>query len=436
MPPWRAQLTATVVDVAANVRLSERMRELGLTQEELAEALNRAIEQITGRYGTVSVRTIYNLVTGKTRWPQAKHRLALEAVFGCTAVELGFTPHARSVNRPPTSAGSPYQEEEPVLRRSFITSTSAVALTTLGTATTATAAGRLGQSDVNRLAARFTLIVAHDNTSGGTFQVEETALAWAERVLTLQRTRTASQRVRGQLYGLAAAFTGSALWAAIDGGRLDRAQQHLSQAVSLAGLSGDPSMQFRIWGHAGALYRHLGQYTNALAADEAARRTRAAREPLYASLLHARTAVHHADTRNRQAALKSLGFAESALHRADTQEPRPAWLRFYDSAEFHLLALTTTTTLGLWAEAEAHAHQTLARLRPDLKRNRALTHAYLAHAQLGQGEPELAVATAHRIPAPARHGRTARLLNAFGRRLHALAPEAPATRDWFEKELV
>lgn len=71
---------------------------------------------------------------------------------------------------------------------------------------------------------------------------------------------------------------------------------------------------------------------------------------------------------------------------------------FYDAAELHLLALIATTTLGLWEEAEAHAHQTLAKLRPELKRNRALTHVHLAHAQLGQREPELALATAYTIP--------------------------------------
>jgi len=419
---------------ASNQQLIRRMRELGLTQEELAEAMNRAIEQVTGKPGTVSVRTIHNLTSGKTRWPQARQRLALEAVFGCTAAELGFVPHARSaVDHPQPKAQ--HHEEGPVLRRNFLTAASMATLTpaALGAAE---ASGRVGQADVNRLAAQFALIIADDNKTGGTHQVEQDALSWAQRALHLQKTRSASQRVRGQLYGLAAAFTGSALWAAIDGGRLDQAKRHLNEAVALAGLSGDPSMQFRIWGHAGALYRHLGQYTSALAADEAAKRTRAARDPLYASLVHARTAVHHADLHDRQATLRCLGLAEAALGRADTETPRPAWLRFYDSAELHLLALTATTTLGLWEEAEAHAHHTLATLRPDMKRNRALTLAYLAHAQLGQREPELAVATAHRIPAQARHGRTARLLNSFGHRLHALAPHAPATREWFEKELL
>lgn len=418
---------------ASNQQLTRRMRELGLTQEELAEAMNRAIEQVTGKPGTVSVRTIHNLTSGKTRWPQARQRLALEAVFGCTAVELGFVPHARSAVGHPQPVAQ-HDEEEPVLRRNFLTAASA-ALTPapLGAAESSR---RVGQADVNRLAAQFALIIADDNTTGGTHQVEQEALSWAQRALHLQKTMSASQRVRGQLYGLAAAFTGSALWAAIDGGRLDQAQRHLNEAVALAGLSGDPSMQFRIWGHAGALYRHLGQYTTALAADEAAKRTRAARDPLYASLVQARTAVHHADLHDRQATLRCLGLAEAALSRADIDAPRPPWLKFYDSAELHLLALTATTTLGLWEEAEAHAHHTLARLRPDMRRNRALTLAYLAHAQLGQREPELAVTTAHMIPAQARHGRTARLLNTFGHRLHTLAPQAPATREWFEKELL
>lgn len=423
---------------AANEQLMAQMRELSLTQEELAEAMNSAIEQFTGKRGTVSTRTIHNLTAGKTRWPQAKQRLALEAVFGCTAIELGFAPHARSVVDRPTPKSKSHHGEEPVLRRTFLTTTSAAALKPLTPAPAPypDVSGRVGQSDVNRLAAQLSLIIANDNTTGGTHQVEQAALSWSQQALHLQKTRPASQRVRGQLYGLAAAFTGSALWAAIDGGRLDQAQQHLNEAVALAGLSGDPAIQFRTWGHAGALYRNLGQYTSALAADEAAKRTRAARDPLYASLVHARTAVHHADLRDHQTALRCLGFADAALDRADTDVPRPVWLRFYDSAEFHLLALTTTTTLGLWEQAEAHAHHTLAKLRPDMKRNRALTYAYLAHAQLGQREPELAVATAYKIPAQARQGRTARLLNAFGHRLHALAPDAPATREWFEKELL
>ncbi|MER5210333.1 helix-turn-helix transcriptional regulator [Streptomyces sp. NPDC002838] len=198
---------------AANEQLKAQMRELGLTQEALAETMNTAIEQFTGKRGTVSARTVHNLTAGKSRWPQAKQRLALEAVFGCTAIELGFIPHARSVVSRPTPTTKQHHEEEPVLRRTFLTTASAAALTPFSPPPVPDVdlSGRVGQSDVNRLAAQFALIIANDNTTGGTHQVEQAALGWSQRALHLQETRPASQRVRSQLYGLAAAFTGSAL---------------------------------------------------------------------------------------------------------------------------------------------------------------------------------------------------------------------------------
>ncbi|MFG2144147.1 helix-turn-helix transcriptional regulator [Streptomyces sp. NPDC048696] len=417
--------------MAVNRNLKEGMSELGLKQEELAERMNDAIEQMTGKRGTVSTRTIHNLVTGKTLWPQLKQRLALEAVFGCSAIELGFVPrgHIAALDDPQHD-----QPEDHVLRRTFFTSTTGTVLAVTSSAAATSPPHRVGISDVRRLNAHFARIIATDNSQGGTDDVEHSALDYAHKALGLQQAGSASQRVRAQLYSLAAAFTGSAMWAAIDGGRLHGAETHLDRAVKLAGLSGDPAVQFRVWGHAGALYRHLGQYDMALAADEAAKSSRVARDPMYASLAHARTAVHHAERRETAATLRSLGYAQAALDRADPTTPRPPWMAFYDRAELHLLALTATTTLGRWEEAEAHAHQALTRLRPEMKRNHALALALLAHAQLGQRESELAVTTAAKIPAQARHGRTARLLNAFGHRLHVLAPTSPATRNWFEKE--
>ncbi|MET8676377.1 hypothetical protein ABZW18_01925 [Streptomyces sp. NPDC004647] len=127
---------------------------------------------------------------------------------------------------------------------------------------------------MRRLYAKLAEVVAADDRQGGTKAVEDTALAYADEAMDLQQRGYASQRVRGQIFSAAAAFTSSAMWAAIDGRRLDDAQHHLNQAVTLAGLSADPAVQFRVWGHAGALYRQLGQYTQALAADEAAKSRR------------------------------------------------------------------------------------------------------------------------------------------------------------------
>src|ERR1044072_1661916 len=77
-----------------NERLVSAMRESGLTQVELAEAVNTHLHR-NGYEGTVSDRTVRHWLTGKTGWPHSRQRAALEAVFGCSAEELGFVRPAR-----------------------------------------------------------------------------------------------------------------------------------------------------------------------------------------------------------------------------------------------------------------------------------------------------------------------------------------------------
>ncbi|MEU7106502.1 Tat pathway signal protein [Streptomyces sp. NPDC046215] len=407
-----------------NEALAEWMAEHQMTEGELADAVNGELGALTGRDGLVSDRTVRRWLSGETRWPQTRQCKVLEQLAGRSAEALGFVPRrSRSRSAPP-------QEVEPVQRRVFLTATT-------GTALAATAVAgqgprpRVGMSDVNRLAARLADVVASDDRHGGTTALETRAAALARQTLDLQQRGSSTTRVRSHLYALAAAFTSSAMWAATDGQRLDTAQQHMQRAVTLAGLSGDGAVRFRVWGHAAALYRQLGRYTDALAADDAARAvviTR--RDPLYASLAHARIAVTHADLHARTAALRSLGHAQDALTRADRNTPRPPWMQFYDEAELELLTLITHTVLGQWADAEAHAHQHLALLRPELVRNRALSLAYLAHAQLEQGALEPAVASALAVPADARQGRAGQKLAQFTARLAAVAPRTPEARAW------
>lgn len=315
-------------------------------------------------------------------------------------------------------------------RRKFITVTTGTAV---AATTASTVPHRVGMADVDRLTAQLAAVVAEDNRHGGTVALEDRAAGLARQALELQQRGSASQRVRGHLYAAAASFRCSAMWAAIDARHLESAQRHLHQAVTLAGLSSDSTVQCRVWGHAGILYRQLGRPTDAMAAAEAARAARVNRhDPLYASLTHARMAVQHADAGDVTAVRRSLARAREALRRADPAAPRPPWMGFYDQAELELLALTAHSTLGRWGDAEAHAHRHLALLRPTLVRNRALSHAHLAHAQLAQGEAELAVATAGAVPADFAHrgGRVGHLIDRFGDRLRATAPGSAPARAW------
>ncbi|MDW6063186.1 hypothetical protein SAZ11_40725 [Streptomyces sp. FXJ1.4098] len=290
-------------------------------------------------------------------------------------------------------------------------------------------------SDVARLNAELTDLIAADDRRGGTLTHERRAVDLAKRTLEVQQQGTASQRVRGHLYSMAASFTATALWAAIDGRRLDSAQHHLNHAVTLAGLSGHSTVQFQIWSHGSMLYRQLGRPAESAAAREAARSTSIVRrDPLFASLAHARIAIAHADAGEATAALRSLGHAQDALDRADSAVPRPRWVGFYDQAELEDLAVVANSKLGRWAEAEAHAHRSMALLRPHLIRNRAMVSAYLAHAQLAQGALESAVASAQAVPVDLAHssGRIGRLLDSFGDRLEGVAPGTTEARAWAE----
>ncbi|MEW1797152.1 helix-turn-helix transcriptional regulator [Streptomyces niveus] len=406
-----------------NQSLKRRMAEAGFTQAELAEAVNADL-RAAGYEGSVSDRTVRNWLTGKTRWPHRRQRAALEAVFNCPAVELGFVPRRGE----PSSSGMA-SPEDAVLRRHFIS-------VSTGTALASVAQKRVGASDVQRLLSKFAVLIASDHRYGGKLTIETQASALAGEALSLQARGTASQRVRGALYGCAASFTSSAMWAAIDGRRFDAAQRHFDRASSLAAMSGDPTIQFRIWSHAGSLYRHLARPADALAANDVARNLPIARrDPMFASLGHARHAAIHGLTGDPRAVRQALGHAQDALQQADPHEQRPMWLNaFYDQAELENLALAAYLSLGNYEDAEAHAHRSLALVRPEMRRTRAITTTRLAHAQLGQGDLEPAVATAISVPTDpiGQHPRVLGMLSDFGNALRIAAPTSPFTRTWTE----
>ncbi|NJP45880.1 XRE family transcriptional regulator, partial [Streptomyces sp. PRB2-1] len=101
-----------------NALLRRKIAEAGFGQAELAEVLNDWLRE-HGEEGTVSDRMVRYWVTGRTRRPWKRTRLALEAVFGCSLEELGFEPTAQN-----SCAGD---MEQPVNRRSFLNNSTAAA---------------------------------------------------------------------------------------------------------------------------------------------------------------------------------------------------------------------------------------------------------------------------------------------------------------------
>ncbi|AQS68557.1 hypothetical protein B1H29_17905 [Streptomyces pactum] len=403
------------------------MRESGLTQAGLADKVNAHLIG-TGHEGTVSDRTVRTWLTGRTTWPHRRQREALEAVFGCTAGELGFSPPARS-RRVPNPA------EDPVRRRNF--------LTTAGGTTAAAAVAfvgpppRVGTSDVLRLRSGLDALMKLDRSRGGHEGLERAALAGAAEALAKQKLG-ATQRIRQRLFSVAADYTATAAWSAIDARQVDRASQLLGRALYLAGMAKDPVAEMRVWNSYAMLAHHQDEYTEAVDAAYAAQGTTIARRrPLYASLAHARTAIGHSNLGDRQAALRSLGHAQDALGKADTGEFRPSWIAFYGPAELMAMTAIVRDRIGDAAESEAASHKALDAIPKEFRRNRALATARLALAQLHQRDVDQACTTASTVftlmsghPIP---GRMRSLLGDYYRDLITLAPDASIAREWGDR---
>lgn len=428
--PWRVRNGSQshyLQSVGINIALQQRIAELGLTRTELAHRINAAIEELTGRYGTVSEKTIYGMVSGKTKWPHARQRLALAAVFSCSVEDLGFQPPS------PTTTHPAPPSEQPLQRRAFVTSAAA---SVTAAAVPLLAAPSVGNSDIARLRAGLDSLVSIDDQHGGNAALERSAIAGATRAIELQR-RPASDRTHQRLYSLAADFTAVAAFSCIDTFALDRAKQHLDQAATLAGLSQDPVIQLRVWNFISMLAHHRGRPRDAVAAARAAQATTAARnDPFLASLTHARIAIGYADQRDRQAALRGIGKAADALSRA-TEKPRPSWTSFYGLAEIRSLAAVVHDQLGEHERTEAATHQALTMIAPHFRRNRAQTTVRLAKAQLGQGDIEQACSSAHRVidlmAGDPLTGRMRTQLGDFHRALLAAAPNTSVTQDWTDR---
>lgn len=423
------------------------MRGHELTAAALAELVNDALAGITGRPGATSERTVFRWLSGENRWPHARLRRALEAVAGAPVTELGFVPRrsagsvGSTVSGPAGSGstGADQEQEMPVLRRTFLAAAAAGAAAATGPSTNPPTIGArpsVGSADVIRLRDGLDALMAADDAGGGSSDLERAALAGAREALALQQG-AATGRTRQRLFSVAANYTATAAWSCIDSRRLGQAEAHLNTALRLAGLAQDPEATMRVWNSNAMLAHQRGRHADAVAAAQATQSTAVSRrDPFYASLAHARTAVSHSNRGERQSALRSLGHAGEALTKApDTN--RPSWIAFYGPAELHALTAIVRDRLGDAAEAEAASHRALSVLPHPFRRNRALATSRLALAQLHQGDLDQACATTDTAfqlmrgaPLP---GRMRTLLGDFHRDLFTLAPSATAALDWADR---
>ncbi|MEU8652708.1 hypothetical protein [Streptomyces sp. NPDC048737] len=189
-------------------------------------------------------------------------------------------------------------------RRNFLTAasgtTAAVAVPFVG------APPQVGTSDVLRLRSGLDALMALDDAMGGHEGLERAALAGAAEALEKQKLG-ATQRIRLRLFSVAADYTATAAWSALDARQAGRAYALLGKALYLAGMAQDPVAELRVWNSYAMLAHQRGEHTEAVDSARAAQSTSITkRDPFFASLAHARRAIGHSNRDDRQAAIRSL----------------------------------------------------------------------------------------------------------------------------------
>ncbi|SFD94732.1 hypothetical protein SAMN04487819_105278 [Actinopolyspora alba] len=77
----------------------------GLSQDDLAEALNALAAKRHGKYPNVTKKTVGRWERGEVAWPQPFYRRLLAEFFDCASDELGFQRPRRTTDNAPTSDG-------------------------------------------------------------------------------------------------------------------------------------------------------------------------------------------------------------------------------------------------------------------------------------------------------------------------------------------
>ena len=296
--------------------------------------------------------------------------------------------------------------------------------------------GRIGRSDVERMRAPLSELVAIDQRLGGV-AMAPICLRQADRVLEAIRGCSTSERVQRAMYAVAGEYLAAAGWACVDAVELDQANHYLDRALRVAHTAQDPMLVAKVTNIVVMRAREAGDFPYAHIMSGSGLNSTAARiNPRIKALFHARLAHGHGRRGELGMAQRELARAQDALQRVTPDTPTPPWLRFFNEAELAALAAKTYQQLGRYRLATEQGMLATSAVLPGYVRNQTLYTLGLAQALLGEREVEHAAATATtglklagQLRDGIHRGRAAQRLAGLREQFRQW-PEVPQARDW------
>jgi hypothetical protein len=308
--------------VRANTVLAAHLAETGLTQAGLADAVNAAVEDLTGTPGRASDRWVRMLVDGSIRWPRQHYRQALEIVLNAPMDKLGF--------RCPVD----------VISTDHVTPPATTSQT------------RLSSTDVARLRAPLDRLVDSADSCGAA-----TLAPQAERHATLcqdmLRDAVVSERVERVVYILIGDYLTTAGWFALESDDLLSTQHHLDAGLRAAEIAREGSLQAYVWSMIEKRARLRGDYGQALAVARTGLASATARRDLRVrGTFHALTAMNLSRRGEAGQAQRSLGRAFDTIHSVTTVGPTAGRWSFANNGFVAAIGASVSLTLGQLQQAE------------------------------------------------------------------------------------
>ncbi|MGW4379049.1 DNA-binding protein NsdB [Kitasatospora sp. NPDC004531] len=264
--------------------------------------------------------------------------------------------------------------------------------------------GPVGSDEVAALERSVEVFRAWDASRGGGLQ-RKAVVGQLNEVggLLTHRHPAALER---RLWAVAANLAVLVGWMSHDVGLEPTAQRYFAIAAQAAREAGDRPRAAEAVSRAARQMLHLGRADEALDLMRLARAgTRPAdgAPPRSRAMLCTVEAWALASLGRSEATRRALGEAEEHFVRDDAGRPAPGWMSLFDEAELHGMQALAHRTLaehdaGAVPAALHHAEQAVRlRQRTGRERSALLDRITLASAHWIAGEPEAAVAQAHRV---------------------------------------